>query len=241
MRTRIARIGALVLSCAVGCDAMSSGDGGGDDGAASGGDDGGDAGGMCMPNDGDGVTQCTVDTCAAGEYCEVDGNCYPGCVSALNCAGQYCDLRMPAPNLDKTFEIGVCRTPGAECGVGDDGASSAGPMDTSGAAPSCDEVQGNYAMHLDTDVPSACNDAFSGLTMCSVAQSGCELTWGCDADFGLNFPAGPLDGSTYHGAGSYMGVQFDCTIEWVYAGSYTLTFSCAANVGQPIVCTGWGV
>lgn len=241
VRARL-HIVALLLAAPFACDIDHGGDAGqaGDGSSASdtAADSGDPQGNACVPNDSDGTTQCTIDTCLAGNYCEVDGACAPGCRTSLNCGeGEYCDLRAPAPNWDHSFEIGVCRAPGAECGVdtnaGDTEAADSGAMN-------CDEVQGNYAMYLSDDSPSICHDAFSGLTMCSVAQEGCGLTWGCDANFGLNFPPGELEGDTYHGGGSYMGVPFDCTIEFVWSQTSVLTFSCAANVGQAVVCTGWG-
>ncbi len=230
---------AALLACDVGPgdDAAAEGEAAGSNADAA--DSGASQPTDCDANVGDGVTQCTLETCAAGSYCEVDGICSSGCRSSLNCgSGESCDLRAPAPNADHTFEIGVCRVPGPWCGVAT-GASDDDGSDS--AAPSCEPVQGNYAMFLDTDSPSACDDAFSGLTMCSVAQDGCALTWGCDTNFGLNFPPGLLDGNVYQGSGMIMGVPFACTVEFAWTQSSALTFSCSANFGQAVVCNGWGV
>ncbi len=250
MRTNIGRFVVLALSFAAACEgtAGGSGDEGGGPGGGSAGDDNG---GTCEPNDGDGRTSCQFEECLPDEFCDVTDSCAVGCLSSINCRpGEYCDLRMPTSNWDNTLEVGTCRVPGAECGAGEGGPgtssdssadTTSGPAETTGGTPACDEVQGNYQMKLDSDVPEMCGAAFSGLTMCSVAQEGCNLTWGCDADFGINFPPGPIDGRIYEGTGSYMGVPFECTMEWIYSVNFTFTFSCSASLGgAAIVCTGTG-
>ncbi|HET6584971.1 MAG TPA: hypothetical protein VFG69_16055 [Nannocystaceae bacterium] len=237
---------ALVLSttsCAEDSDAD------GDDGTGGPSDDGGEL--DCTPNDSNGDTQCTNQLCSASQYCDpFDGLCANGCASTLNCAfGDYCDKRMPTESVDGSLEIGICRTPGAECGAGDDSADDAGDdvaegpdPDSTGAAPSCGDYAGNYEVRLDVDSPVQCNDAFSGTEMCSLVQTGCELDWGCDGNFGVTFPPGPVDeDGVYHGTGDFMGIAFECEITFVSAASYSFSWECSANVGMPILCTGIGV
>lgn len=240
---------AMVLS-STSCAEDSGSDGG--DGTDEGPSD--DDGGLdCTPNDSNGETQCTNQLCSASLYCDpFDGLCRNGCESTLNCAlGDYCDKRMPTQSFDGSLEIGICRTPGAECGagddVGDDVADDAesvgeGPADSTGAAPGCNDWAGNYSITLDADSPMECNDAFSGTEMCSLVQTECELDWGCDGNFGVTFPPGAVDeDGVYHGTGNFMGIAFECEITFYVAASYAFTWECSANVGMPILCTGLGV
>jgi hypothetical protein len=249
-KTTLATMLVLALT-ATDCAEDSDADGDGTDGSAENGDD--DGGHDCTPNDSDGMTQCTNQLCSPTQYCEpVNGLCSNGCESTLNCApGDYCDKRMPTDNLDGTLEIGICRTPGAECNVddgsdehADDAPDDTTDPDTGGpetGSPACSEWQGNYAVTLDADSPDLCNEAFSGESMCSVTQDECTLHWGCDGNFGVGFPDGPVDGDgEYQGSGSFMGVPFDCTIQFFAAASYSFTWECSANPGMPVLCTGLG-
>lgn len=248
MKTTLATTLVLALT-ATGCEQDPESNGDGTDGSA---DDGNDDGGHdCTPNNSDGMTQCTNQMCGPSQYCEpFDGLCSNGCESTLNCAlGDYCDKRMPTQNIDGSLEIGICRTPGAECGVGDeqaddqaDDAPSEDTMDPdTGTAPACDAWQDNYAVSLSDDSPAACDDAFSGTSMCSVTQDECTLHWGCDGNFGVTFPDGPVDGEgTYMGTGSFMGIAFDCTIQFFVGAQYSFTWECSANPGMPILCSGFG-
>ena len=244
-RTTLVTVLALTLSSTSCENVADSNDDGTDESAEAGDDDGGHD---CTPNNSDGMTQCTSQLCSASQYCEpVDGLCSNGCESSLNCAmGDYCDKRMPTENLDGTLEIGICRTPGAECGIadaGDDQADAPGEddVDPDTGTPACSEWQGNYSVTLDDDSPDLCNEAFSGTSMCSVTQDGCTLHWGCDGSFGVGFPDGPVDGDgRYEGTGSYMGVPFDCTIQFYSGASYSFSWECGANPGMPVLCTGLG-
>ncbi len=219
---------------------------------ASDGDSGSPSTPMCGPNDGNGVTSCFNRQCVNDNYCDSYlETCQVGCLSTLNCAaGEYCDLRMPSRDFGDEHDVGVCRPPGAECGTDatDPGASAGtGGADTSmtdTGTMSCADVEGNYTISLASDVPDICRSVIDDGTLCSVAQDGCQLTWGCDNAFGLGFPPGQLEGNTYHGMGTYSAkgtsVPFDCEVEFVELLPYRLTFSCSANVGAAIVCEGLG-
>jgi hypothetical protein len=245
-------VATFVALLAAGCTEDSDADGDGTDGSATAGDDGGHD---CTPNNSDGMTQCTNQLCNPSQYCEpFDGLCSNGCESTLNCAmGDYCDKRMPTENIDGTLEIGICRTPGAECGV-DDGADDVADTATqdsttqdtvepdTGTTPGCSEWQGNYSVTLDDDSPALCNDAFAGTKMCSLTQEECTLLWSCDGNFVEGFPDGPVDeDGVYQGTGSIMGVPFECTIQFLAAASYSFSWECSASPGgMPILCTGLG-
>ncbi len=106
-------------------------------------------------------------------------------------------------------------------------------------AGSCGDVEGNYEISIDSDSPEECSSLIiEGLT-CSVAQTGCNLAWGCPALFGTALTPGPLgsDG-IYEANGSIMGVPYSCEIDF---GIDFFFWSCSITApGGTLVCQGSG-
>lgn len=236
---------ALLFVAAPGCLDTETSEQGGDTGSADnngdndGGDDGVDA---CVPNQSDGRTACSAEECSAGEYCFADFSCSAGCASTLNCAtGQWCDLRMSAED-SQGVEIGVCRaTSDPFCeGPADDTAADDGEDEV--VVEECLDVQGNYALSSAAGSPQACEAFIDGDQMCSVAQDGCDITWGCGPQLALLFVPGSLDAnSVYETQGTQMGIDYTCEVR--FSSDFDLTFSwdCSFTLdGEAVVCQGQG-
>ncbi len=208
----------------------------------------------CTPNQGDGRTACSNETCTAGEYCENDFVCSAGCESTLNCgAGEFCDMRMPITD-GFGATIGICRsasdpvcsgasTNASEPDPDPDPESETADPSSSGDVPeSCPDVEDNYRIELDGSSPSECEVFITDGDMCSVAQSGCELTWGCGAHLSAVLTPGPIDDNgIYEVSGTQMGVDYECTFDFTAQFPARFTFSCSAGqAGQAIVCSGTG-
>lgn len=195
---------------------------------------------MCEPNAGDGTTQCGGNICEGGMRCEnsAAGTCSAGCESTLNCpANQWCDLRAP-----DAWGAGLCRpTSDPACG----GPGESGADDSSGSSDEivdCLDVEGNYTLEADGGQPEVCQDFFSDGTICSVAQEGCTLTWGCGdgVDTIVPFPAGDLQGDDSFSADGTTpeGFAFSCTFDFA---DFPMRWSCSFGAGGgAIVCQGSG-
>lgn len=198
----------------------------------------------CTPNQGDGRTACNNDMCTAGNYCENDFVCSTGCESTLNCgAGEFCDMRMPiVDGFGAT--IGICRS-ASDPVCGGDPTNAGETSDTSSSGEvgeSCLDVEDNYRIDLDSGSPSECELFITDGDMCSVAQSGCELTWGCGAQLSQILTPGPIDDSgIYETSGTQMGFDYECMFDFTAAFPTRFNFSCSAGQGgQAIVCSGTG-
>lgn len=202
---------------------------------------------MCVPNDGDGRTQCGAMVCEAGERCTESGllQCVPGCLDTLNCgAGQWCDLRSSEPG-----DPGLCRSiDDAACGGDGSAAGDATGPDPSGdesnGGPACPDVQGNYSLTLAASSPDLCQEILSDGDQCSVSQEGCDIVWGCDATYGALLVPGAVDASgVYETSGVFQGFAYDCEVAFLATGSFApdLEWSCSVGEGgQAILCEGTG-
>ncbi len=230
----------LCLACllmASGCDD--------DDASGSGAGTGGSAE-ICVPNDGDGRTQCGGNTCEAGERCTESGllQCLPGCLGTLNCgSGQWCDLRTAEPG-----QPGLCRSvDDPACGEDPDpgetqaGETSEGADETGG--PACPDVQGNYSVSLSLSSPEDC-EVFFDNERCSVSQDECDLVWGCDGDLSFLLVPGPVSMSgVYETSGTLEGFSYACEVTFLLTGSFVpaLNWSCSVGqAGEAVLCEGTG-
>lgn len=216
----------------------------------------GDAAEMCIPNNGDGQTQCGADVCQAGERCSPNGlvQCLPGCLETLNCGPeQWCDLRTAEPG-----DPGLCRSiddpacggaPGGGTDDTGDAGETAGTDDSASSGEdttdaSCPDVQGNYDLNLSETSPEECQQLLASGDVCSVSQDGCNITWGCESEYAMLWVPGPVDASgIYEATGTIMGFAYTCEVEFLSTGAFVpdLEWSCSVGQGgQALLCEGTG-
>lgn len=118
-----------------------------------------------------------------------------------------------------------------------DSSSESSTDESSTGATTCPEVEFVYSVAFDPTPGNSCDAVLGATNTCSVTQTDCQLSWGCNGAFENLLPPGPIDAAgVYVGEGMFMGTPVECVATFT-ADPRAFEFACN---GRDIECTGGG-